>query len=104
MASSSFFESQKDEDTFWLIIAGPLLIASGFFAPMVESVRLWLIEHHIIVTEAVLLPLPGGAGLDLPRVLLLAAVLALAITITTRVLIARYKKKRLARMIEGDDE
>lgn len=102
--ASSFFESQKDEDTFWLIIAAPLLIASGFFAPMVESARVWLIEHQIIVTEAILLPLPGGTGLDLPRVLLFAAVLALTITITTRVLITRYKKKRLARMIEGDDE
>lgn len=102
MTSSSIFDSPEEEDRFWLIALIPILFVTGALAPLFRTIREWLVEHHILVTENIVLPLPGGAGLDLPRTLLLAAVTALTILITVRVLIHRYKKARAARMIEGD--
>lgn len=63
-------------DTLLMILVavavGPTLLAA-LFAPVRDA----LVQWHVLVTGDVLIPLAEGVGLDLPRVLLLAALVGL---------------------------
>jgi hypothetical protein len=76
-----------------LICIGFLAIAMGLvpFGALLDPVRDWLLASHVMVPSAqALLEIPGtGIGLDLPRLIILAAV-AIGI-IAGAVLIVRRK-------------
>lgn len=87
---------QGSDDTVWLVLAGvlfaPALIA-GIGANVLAPVRIWLVERQVLVADAVIIPIGAGAGLDLVRIVLIAGLVALVITLA--VLIAVRRRRRL---------
>lgn len=71
----------RSSDDDWITLAfvgvGLFMVmgASGILAALSDSTRLWLVEHHVLATDNVLIPLGHGAGLDLLRLVLIAAVI-----------------------------
>lgn len=86
-----------NDDQLAMTITGLVLAAfvgPGIAAKMIPAVRDALLQWHILVDEGVLVPLVEGVGLDLGRILILAAVLALliALVITTKRRVAAHRE------------
>ncbi|TFF04393.1 hypothetical protein [Cellulosimicrobium funkei] len=68
----------RRNDDIWVLVG--VTIAIGVVVAKWDQIWAaagqWLIEHHLIVTTSVVLTLPGaeGAGLDLPRLALVGAI------------------------------
>lgn len=68
----------RRNDDIWVLVG--VMIAIGVVLARWEQIWAaagqWLIEHHLIATVNVVLVLPGaeGAGLDLPRLALVGAI------------------------------
>ena len=67
---------QNDPDTLIVILVAAVL-GPPLLAKFLTPVRDALISWHILVTDAAVLPITDGDGFDLPRVLLLAAMVGL---------------------------
>ncbi|WP_299039987.1 hypothetical protein [uncultured Pseudokineococcus sp.] len=68
------------EDTLWLVGAAALAVSVGLVDPagIATSALGWLVDHHVLVPrEQALVPLVGDSGLDLRRVVGIAAALVL---------------------------
>lgn len=88
-------KGQGNDDIVWLVLIGAIIgpaILAGLGANVLAPVRTWLVEHHILATDAVLVPIVEGAGLDLARIVLVAAVLALLITLVVLVAVRRHRR------------
>ncbi|RIQ11421.1 hypothetical protein [Jiangella rhizosphaerae] len=83
----------SDKDQFTLLMLAPL--AAGAILPVltgtIDGLGPWLVEHHVIAADGVLVPLPGadGAGLDLARTAIGALVL---VVLTCLAVIARQHR------------
>lgn len=88
-------KGQGSDDTVWLVliaaILGPAMLV-GLGANVLAPVRTWLVERQILTTDAVLVPIGEGAGLDLARIVLVAAVLALLVTLVVLVAVRRHRR------------
>lgn len=87
-----------DDDRTMLILTLPVLlflVGPGLLASLVPDVRGALLDLHILVADAVVVPIADGVGLDLPRVLLGAGVLGLVV-IAAAVVIRRRAAARAA--------
>ena len=91
----------SDEDQLSLLMAAPLILGLLVAAlpAMSTKATAWLLAHDLIVAASAspLVTIPGteGAGLDLRRLIIVVAVLALAATLAlSRVLSRRLNAKR----------
>ncbi len=86
-----------DDDTFLLCMTamGSLGAITAAAATWWDRVVSWLVEHQVLVTgntdPLVTVPYTGGAGLDLPRVTIICAVLLLTTAMTISALRARSR-------------
>ena len=91
----------SDHDTLVLLFIGGVVLmalaSSGAFALFSEMGRSWMLEHQILVTDSVLVPDGGGAGLDLLRVVLIAACVLLALVAGVAVARSRKQKQEASR-------
>lgn len=82
MQNSSNSPGPLDDDVLWLLLAGVALVV--FVVPLsavVDSVRTALLEVGVLAGEDLIIDL-GGAGLDWPRVLVLAGIVLLGLWLT----------------------
>lgn len=81
------------DDAIWLIIVGTIVLSGVTMNidPIWSRCTAWLIDHQLVVTEAILLPFPGGVGLDLSRVAVLAAVLLVLVGLA---ILARQRRQK----------
>ena len=98
----------SDADQMSLLMAAPLIfgIVVGSIPTMSARATAWLLEHNMIIaaTESPLLALPGaeGAGLDIRRLIVVAAVLAVAVALAVSGLRQAVDRRRQQRLRVGD--
>ena len=98
----------SDADQMSLLMAAPLIfgIVVGAIPAMSARATAWLLEHNMIIaaTESPLLALPGaeGAGLDIRRLIVVAAVLAVAVALAVSGLRQAVDRRRQQRLRVGD--
>lgn len=93
---------QNSNDDIWTWFAGILavvLIGPALLASAVPAAQTWLVKAHVLATEGVLIPVGTGAGLDLPRIAVVAGafvlvILIVALVIRSRVRAAQEKRSR----------
>lgn len=95
---------ERDSWDDWMIVAGLVMFvvlsggAAAAASAVLPQVRDWAVGAQVLVTgDAVLLPLAAGAGLDLPRVALLAALilfLVVAVVLAVRHRIRQGERRR----------
>lgn len=91
----------SEDDELWLLLLGCVaaLVVLMNIDPIWSSMSAWLVDHYVLTTSGILLPLPGGVGLDAARLALLAAallLLALAIRTVLRSLAAAKLRRVIA--------
>ena len=91
----------SDDDLFVLCVVGSLSLGAAGAAAVAwwaQAVS-WLLEHQVLVAadERPLLTVPGGAGagLDLPRLALLAAALLVTVSAAVGAVRRRLHQQRL---------
>jgi len=99
--------SLSDDDVFWLLIGGVFLASAlsvaavaGFATSTWHRVVDWLVAHHVLVdgSRALLeVPVSNGAGLDLPRLALLAGAVLVAGAVVVSSLRRSWRRRRLER-------
>lgn len=71
-------DGSTDPDDLMVLLFGSIFVGPAVLAFAWTSLVGWLIAHHVLVDAAadplVVIPASEGAGLDLPRLLLLGAV------------------------------
>ena len=94
--------SNNDNDDFvtWLLVCFVVIVfGPGLLASFLPAATQLLVKMHILVTSEILIPI-GTAGLDLPRVLILAGaaliVALVAILAVRRRISARSNDRRRA--------
>lgn len=68
--------SDDDVLTFLLLVGGAALVGPALLAQFVPTVAAWFVETGILTTKGVVIPI-GDAGLDLGRIIVLAALVLL---------------------------
>ena len=98
----------SDADQMSLLMAAPLIfgVVVGALPSMSARVTAWLLEHNMIIgaAESPLLALPGaeGAGLDVRRLIVVVAVLAVAVALAISGLRQAVDRRRQQRLRMGD--
>lgn len=85
---------QNSNDDIWTWFAGIIaaaLIGPALLASAVPTAQTWLIKAHVLATQGVLIPVGTGAGLDLPRIAIVAGAAVLVILIVTLVVRSRVR-------------
>jgi hypothetical protein len=98
----------SDEDQLSLLMAAPLILGLLVAAlpAMSTKATAWLLAHDLIVAASAspLVTIPGteGAGLDLRRLIIVAAVLVLAATLALSGARRSIDRRRQQRLRRGD--
>lgn len=98
----------SDEDQLSLLMAAPLILGLLVAAlpTMSTKATAWLLAHDLIVEASAspLVTIPGteGAGLDLRRLIIVVAVLALAATLALSGVRRSIDRRRQQRLRRGD--
>jgi hypothetical protein len=77
--------NEDDNDLYWIILGGPVFFIGAlagvgtWMAGGFTQATAWLVEHNILADADAATVAVGAGGLDLPRLILLAAVLVLAL-------------------------
>lgn len=91
----------SDDDILTLAFIGVgvliALASSGAFALFSETARGWMLDHQVLVTESVLIPIGDGAGLDVLRVVLIAASVLLVLVLGAIIVRSRKQKQESSR-------
>ena len=70
-------DGRTDPNDLMVLLFGGMLVGPAILAFAWNSLVGWLVSHHVLVDDAhdplVVIPASEGAGLDLPRLLLLSA-------------------------------
>jgi len=83
---------KNNNDDFFVILT-VILVAPLLLGAFLKPVRTFLLNTHILVDQAVLIPFGDGIGLDLPRILIAAAVLGILITLAVITYRAHARRK-----------
>lgn len=91
----------SDDDILTLAFIGVgflmVIASSGAFALFSETARGWMLEHQVLVTDSVLIPISDGVGLDLLRVVLIAASVLLILVLGAMIARSRKQKQESSR-------
>jgi len=85
---------QNSNDDIWTWFAGiiaAVLIGPALLAAAVPTAQTWLVKAHVLATEGVLIPVGTGAGLDLPRIAVVAGAFVLLVLIVVLVVRSRVR-------------
>jgi hypothetical protein len=88
-------QHSNDDDTFLLVILGCVAVMGGGLAVAWNVMSGWLLEHQVLVDDRhAAVGLPGGVGLDVPRVVLVVAVaVGLVVVLISRVRASRQDER-----------
>lgn len=98
----------SDADRMSLLMAAPLIfgVVVGALPAMSARTAAWLLEHNVIIAaaESPLLVLPGveGVGLDVRRLIVVLAVLAVAVGLAISGLRQAVDRRRQQQLTEGE--
>lgn len=75
--TSKYGPGRHDDYELWEVILLPLLGAAAllWLLASLTDIAGWLADHGILTRTDILIPIAAGAGLDLPRTAVLAAIL-----------------------------
>ncbi|MBN6778841.1 hypothetical protein JRG19_09900 [Pseudoclavibacter alba] len=83
---------QNDDDMTWLILLGAAACVLFPVSTLFDGVRAKLLEWQILVDHDLIIAVEG-AGLDLPRVAIVIAVVGLIVYLWVRTLMHRAKQQ-----------